>query len=262
MKVTIELDDDMLKEIRESNFEISRRIVKNFQATISDAIRSGQLVPEGITNGEKFLLEHENATIFEKEEERVKVVLDKTYDNHNPCAIFNRTWWDTPCETNYISKEHDHSNNKSSAKNAALYRTGNMNYLYIYESDNDRFLKGSIGMVGYYIYDSNGNMLDGGEYEYFEEKSFEDFVKDIIRANCYGISCSERSLTIRVENMYIVCPREGGIIKIDNDYSDLKVSLYVKDDNGVKEKTSISFNLSDKRIKPKIQSYNNSNYTY
>ena len=41
--------------------------------------------------------------------------------------------------------------------------------------------------------------------------------------------------------------------------SDLKVSLYVKDDNGVKEKTSISFNLSDKRIKPKIKNISNIN---
>jgi len=65
-------------------------------------------------------------------------------------------------------------------KNAALYRTRDMHYLYIYESDNDRYLEGSIGMVGYYIYDSNGNMLDGGEYEYFEKKSLEDLARIVL----------------------------------------------------------------------------------
>ena len=35
--------------------------------------------------------------------------------------------------------------------------------------------------------------------------------------------------------------------------SNLVVSLFVKDDKGVKEKTSISFNLTDKRIKPRVK---------
>ena len=41
MKVLIELDDDMFKDIKESNFDSARAIVRNFQATITDAIRNG-----------------------------------------------------------------------------------------------------------------------------------------------------------------------------------------------------------------------------
>ena len=52
MKVIIELDNDMLKEIRESDFEVSRKIVRDFQATISDSIRNGEPIPKGATNGD------------------------------------------------------------------------------------------------------------------------------------------------------------------------------------------------------------------
>ena len=41
MKVLIELDDDVFKDIRESNFDSARAIVRNFQATLTDAIRNG-----------------------------------------------------------------------------------------------------------------------------------------------------------------------------------------------------------------------------
>ena len=61
--------------------------------------------------------------------------------------------------------------NNTANKEAVLYRTKDMRFLYIYESDNDRYIENSIGMVGYYIYDSDGKMLDGGEYEYLEEKT-------------------------------------------------------------------------------------------
>lgn len=74
------------------------------------------------------------------------------------------------------------SNNNPQAKDAALYRTRDMHYLYIYESDNERLLEDAM-MVGYYIYDSNGNMLDGGEYEYLEESSYEDLARTILSDN-------------------------------------------------------------------------------
>ena len=42
-----------------------------------------------------------------------------------------------------------------------------------------------------------------------------EFISKIVRANCYEIFCSDRSLTLKIFNDYIVCPREGGKIKID-----------------------------------------------
>lgn len=46
MKVIIELNDDMLKEIRESDFGVSRKIVRDFQATIADSIRNGEPISD------------------------------------------------------------------------------------------------------------------------------------------------------------------------------------------------------------------------
>ena len=46
-----------------------------------------------------------------------------------------------------------------------------------------------------------------------------DYIKNILRPTCYAMSCSEKSLTINIDTEYVVCPREGGIIKIENTYS-------------------------------------------
>ena len=35
---------------------------------------------------------------------------------------------------------------------------------------------------------------------------------------CYPMFCSKKSLTIKIYNQYIVCPRSGGIISITGDY--------------------------------------------
>ena len=49
-----------------------------------------------------------------------------------------------------------------------------------------------------------------------ENKNNPVLVNNKLRANCYKMSCSERSLTIHIENAFFVCPRAGGIIKVDN----------------------------------------------
>ena len=42
-----------------------------------------------------------------------------------------------------------------------------------------------------------------------------EFIYGIIRANCYEIFCSQRSLTLKIFEDYIVCPRAGGKIKVE-----------------------------------------------
>jgi hypothetical protein len=42
-----------------------------------------------------------------------------------------------------------------------------------------------------------------------------EFIHGIIRANCYEIFCSQRSLTLKIFEDYIVCPRAGGKIKVE-----------------------------------------------
>ena len=45
-----------------------------------------------------------------------------------------------------------------------------------------------------------------------------DLYKDFIRPTCYEMFCSNRSLTIKIKDQYIVCPREGGYISIGKNY--------------------------------------------
>jgi len=49
------------------------------------------------------------------------------------------------------------------------------------------------------------------------KNSFSDshFISNFIRANCYEIFCSERSLTLKIFDDYIVCPRQGGNIYVE-----------------------------------------------
>ena len=44
--------------------------------------------------------------------------------------------------------------------------------------------------------------------------SYPSSVYDVVRANCYEIFCSERSLTVKIFEDYIVCPRAGGKVKV------------------------------------------------
>ena len=42
-----------------------------------------------------------------------------------------------------------------------------------------------------------------------------DKYSNVVRANCYKIFCSKKSLSLRINEDYIVCPRSGGKIKVD-----------------------------------------------
>ena len=42
-----------------------------------------------------------------------------------------------------------------------------------------------------------------------------DYKSNFYRANCHKILCSERSLTIKIFDDYVVCPRQGGKIKVE-----------------------------------------------
>ena len=42
-----------------------------------------------------------------------------------------------------------------------------------------------------------------------------DVVKKVVRANCYETFCSKKSLTIKIFDNYVVCPRSGGKITVE-----------------------------------------------
>ena len=63
MKIIIELDNDMLEEIKENDFDFARNAVRNFQATIAEAIRNGKSIPDNATNGEIMMVAFPNQTV-------------------------------------------------------------------------------------------------------------------------------------------------------------------------------------------------------
>lgn len=46
MQIVIELDKSIVKGIKAKDFEFARGAVRNFQATIADAIRNGTVLPD------------------------------------------------------------------------------------------------------------------------------------------------------------------------------------------------------------------------
>ena len=71
-------------------------------------------------------------------------------------------------------------------------------------------------------------------------------VKYVIRPTCYKMNCSERSLTIHLGNEFFVCPREGGIIKINKDaYSNYTGFIFCPDYNLICSATDLCNNLFD-----------------
>ena len=86
MKVLIELDNDMFKDIRESDFELSRKIVRDFQATISDSIRNGTPISTNATNGDMIKAMFPN--------ELLTSITSTLWWGDN--MSFNKDWWNAP----------------------------------------------------------------------------------------------------------------------------------------------------------------------
>ena len=87
--------------------------------------------------------------------------------------------------------------------------------------------------------------------------------KGLIRPTCYKMSCSEKSLTIQIDTEYIVCPRYGGLVKINGAYTDLDGYLFCPDYNLIcsgKELCNNLFDCIDKGIESKKISLNDDYY--
>ena len=50
---------------------------------------------------------------------------------------------------------------------------------------------------------------------YLSSLTKDEFTSKVVKANCYETFCSEKSLTIKIFDDYIVCPRAGGKIKVE-----------------------------------------------
>ena len=71
-----------------------------------------------------------------------------------------------------------------------------------------------------------------------------NYIKNILRPTCYKMYCSEKSLTIKIGDEFIVCPRQGGPIKISSD-SKYKGYLICPDYNLICTGTELCNNLFD-----------------
>ena len=63
-----------------------------------------------------------------------------------------------------------------------------------------------------------------------------------IRPTCYPMFCSEKSLTIQINDIYVVCPQAGGIIEIGGNYTGY---IFCPDYNSICTGTKICNNIFD-----------------
>jgi hypothetical protein len=52
MKVIMDINKDILTDVKGTDFDRARNIVRSYQATIADAIQNSIVLPEGATNGD------------------------------------------------------------------------------------------------------------------------------------------------------------------------------------------------------------------
>ena len=76
-------------------------------------------------------------------------------------------------------------------------------------------------------------------YDSVEKKNI---YKGFVRPTCYEMYCSEESLTIKIDKLFYVCPRGGGIISIEGDYEG---HLICPDYNLICSQTILCNNLFD-----------------
>ena len=148
-----------------------------------------------------------------------------------------KAWYEAPED---LPNEYNYFQN-----NIAGYEPADFCPIFLKDDDEENisFYSGHCSKKGSGIYGNTLQYLDYGEYTTFNSSSealanktgevlsdhsfcflssivnpsYQDseFISKIVRANCYEIFCSDRSLTLKIFNDYIVCPREGGKIKID-----------------------------------------------
>jgi len=52
----------------------------------------------------------------------------------------------------------------------------------------------------------------------YDSQENKEIYEGFVRPTCYEMYCSNESLTIKIDKLYHVCPRRGGIIEIEGDY--------------------------------------------
>ena len=100
-----------------------------------------------------------------------------------------------------------------------------------------------------------GETYSDHSYCYLSSLSKIEEISNIVRGNCYETFCSNSSLTIKIFDDYVVCPRSGGKIKVDGYLGYLLCPDYNLVCSGTVICNNI-FDCVDKRSEIKPESYN------
>ena len=128
---------------------------------------------------------------------------------------------------------------------------------YISYSNLNDIFEESIGNTSFCVYSSILNK---------NYRNIENSYYQVIRPTCYSMTCSDKSLTIKINTEYIVCPIEGGIIKIggsDTNYTGYEGYLFCPDYNSIctgKVLCNNIFDCIESESEPKDSIYNYSDY--
>ena len=146
---------------------------------------------------------------------------------------------------------------------------GNQNYNY------DGYCKFGNGKYGAYGFLEQKTYTEISQYIYesYSENSFcafssilkkgidnPDYINGTLRPTCYKMNCSEKSLTINIADEYIVCPRKGGPILIESDYSKYEGYIICPDYNLICTGSKMCNDLFDCAEKESL--YKNSTFYY
>ena len=77
------------------------------------------------------------------------------------------------------------------------------------------FYSNSFNSLSKNVKSYTGETLSDHSFCYLSSLSKNDLISTVVRANCYETFCSDQSLTVKIFDDYIVCPKEGGKILVD-----------------------------------------------
>lgn len=88
MKVIMDISEDVLTDIKETDFDSDRNTVRSYQATIADAIRNSIVLPDNATNGDVFMpmfpdlkLEDNIGSVNMCSDNEISLIIDKKWLN-------------------------------------------------------------------------------------------------------------------------------------------------------------------------------------
>ena len=188
-------------------------------------------------------------------------------------------------DSKYVRKDinNGYSNLKLLEYCPLSYDVNDIDATSLYYSGNCKYGKGKFGQyLSFWPFESNKyySSISNQIEEKYSDSSFcvfsslinpkdsnnPDYIKKILRPTCYEMSCSEKSLTIHIGDEFIVCPQQGGPIKLDaeskTNYTNYSGILLCPDYNLICTGTEVCNNIFDCVQKNSTFKNNTFNYNY